>query len=84
MNEVESTVRRVLVETVEGIGGAAGELPGEANLLENGILDSFGFLDFIGALENAFEMTIEITSLDEERMVTVAGMAAEIIRLREG
>lgn len=81
MNEVEVTVRRVLAETLRDLGRGSVDIADDRNLLENGVLDSFGFLDFVGGLEDAFGVEIDITDLDEERMVTVAGMSTEISRV---
>ena len=79
--DIEEKVRGVLAETLRGLGRGPMDIAADRNLLEGGILDSFGFLDFVGGLEDSFDTEIDITDLDEESMVTVAGMTAEIARI---
>ena len=82
MNDIEITIRKVLDDTLRGMGNTPVDVDGKANLLESGVLDSFGYLDFIGSLEDAIGIPIDISDLDEERMVSVDGLCLEVERLK--
>jgi len=49
-------------------------------LLELGIIDSFGLIDFIGELEDAFAITIDPEELDKENFGTIARISELVSR----
>ncbi len=75
---LQEKIRAVLVKRISAGDREVPEFADDEDLLTSGVLDSFGFLDFIGALEDEFAIEIEIEALDEERMVTVAGLAQDL------
>ncbi len=76
--EMQEQIKAVLVNVIESGGGAPIEVKTDQDLLESGVLDSFGYLDFISALEKELDVNIDIASLDEQRMVSIAGLAHEL------
>lgn len=82
MNNIEKRISEVLAETLDDAGRSPIQVDVKDDLLEGGILDSVGYLDFIGALEDRFDLLIDISDLDEALMVSVAGLAKEIARLQ--
>jgi len=79
---VLAQVRATLKAHLMADDGAMEQIADGQDLLTTGVLDSFGYLDFIGALEEAFGMEIDIAKLDEARMVSIVGLASILYELR--
>ncbi len=52
------------------------------NYLEAGLIDSFGLIGLIDAVEQAFALRIPADSFQDRRFATMAGLAAIIDELR--
>ena len=77
MKEVtESLVRRFLLdeyqESIRSIGLAPDNLSDDFDFLLNGVIDSFGILEMISAIEEEFEIELDLAALDAEQ-ITVLG-----------
>jgi acyl carrier protein len=48
----------------------------KTDLLGEGIVDSFGFLDLIGAVEDGLGLSLDLGSLDPDSMATLGGLIA--------
>jgi acyl carrier protein len=72
----EAAIRRFLLEKYREPIGAIGLIPGELaddfDLLLNGVIDSFGILEMIGALEEEFGIQLDLATLDAEQ-ITILG-----------
>ena len=70
------TVRQFLLvkylETIEALGLTPADLPDDFDLLLNGVIDSFGILEMISAIEEEFQIQIDLAALDAEH-ITVLG-----------
>jgi acyl carrier protein len=69
-------IRRFLLdkyrEPVQALGLAPADLPDNFDLLLNGVIDSFGILEMISALEEEFGIQLDLAALDAEQ-ITVLG-----------
>jgi acyl carrier protein len=69
-------IRRFLLdkyrEPLEALGLTAGDLPDNFDLLLNGVIDSFGILEMINALEEEFRIELDLATLDAEQ-ITILG-----------
>jgi acyl carrier protein len=48
------------------------ELPDDFDFLLNGVIDSFGILEMIGAIEEEFRIQLDLAALDAEQ-ITILG-----------
>jgi acyl carrier protein len=58
--------------TIEALGLIPADLPDDFDLLLNGVIDSFGILEMISAIEEEFQIQIDLAALDAEH-ITVLG-----------
>lgn len=65
-------------ERIRGMGLDPATLPASFDLMLSGIIDSWGILEMISALEEEFETVLDITQLSAEQM-TVLGPLAEFV-----
>jgi len=77
MKEVtESLVRRFLLdeyqEAIRSIGLAPDNLPDDFDFLLTGVIDSLGILEMMGAIEEEFQVEIDLAALDADQ-ITVLG-----------
>ena len=54
------------------------ELPDDFDLLLNGVIDSFGILEMIGAIEDEFQMQLDLALLDAEDITRIGPLARYI------
>jgi Acyl carrier protein len=60
------------LERIESLGLTPAELPDSFDLLLNGVIDSFGILEMISAVENEFHIVLDFAALDAEE-ITLLG-----------
>ena len=80
-SKVCEIIKNTLTECAAELGRTTDHLSDDDDFLQKGILDSFGYLDLIGALEDAFDLEIDIAELDEANMVKISGLTAIILEL---
>jgi acyl carrier protein len=72
----ESGIRRFLLDKYREPIGAIGLIPEELaddfDFLLNGVIDSFGILEMICAIEEEFQIELDLAALDAEQ-ITVLG-----------
>jgi acyl carrier protein len=77
-----SDVRRFLLVkysgTIEALGLSPADLPDDFDLLLNGVIDSFGILEMVSAIEEEFEIELDLEALDAEQ-ITVLGPLSRFI-----
>jgi acyl carrier protein len=75
-NPKPEEVRQFLInnyaEAIRASGRDLESLPDDFDFLLEGIIDSFGILEMVGAIENEFNVTLDLADLDAEQM-TVLG-----------
>lgn len=77
MKEVTAdSVRQFLLtrygETIEALGLIPAELSDDFDFLLNGVIDSFGILEMISAIEEEFGIQLDLAALDAEQ-ITILG-----------
>jgi acyl carrier protein len=77
MKEVTAdSVRQFLLakdfEPIGARGLTPADLPDDFDLLLNGIIDSFGILEMISAIEEEFQIQLDLETLDAEQ-ITILG-----------
>ena len=65
-----------IISILNGICGAEeGEIQGDMDLFEEGLLDSFGVIQLLMGLEERFGVTLEMGDLSREEIATPAKIA---------
>jgi acyl carrier protein len=76
MEVTAASVRQFLVtryfEPVEALGLIPGDLSDDFDFLLNGVIDSFGILEMISAIEEEFQIELDLEALDAEH-ITILG-----------
>jgi acyl carrier protein len=71
-----ASIRRFLLdkyrEPIEALGMTSVDLPDNFDLLLSGVIDSFGILEMISALEEEFRIQLDLATLDAEQ-ITILG-----------
>lgn len=60
-------------------GAEEGELEIDTNLFEMGVLDSFGVIQLVLALEENFDISLEMENLTREDISTPAGIVRQLV-----
>ena len=81
MNLSEATVRLFIEGWVREHVSAAGalELPPGRNLIADGVIDSLGFLNLVGALETAFRVELDFGDREPEEFTTIGGLSGVVV-----
>ena len=76
MEITAANVRQFLVtryfEPLERLGLIPGDLSDDFDFLLNGVIDSFGILEMISAIEEEFGIQLDLEALDAEK-ITILG-----------
>jgi acyl carrier protein len=82
MKVTAASVRQFLVtryfEPLEGLGLIPGDLPDDFDFLLNGVIDSFGILEMISAIEEEFGIQLDLGTLDAEQ-ITIIGPLSHFV-----
>jgi acyl carrier protein len=83
MNPVTSEgVRQFLVaryrQTIEALSLDPAGLDDDFDLLLNGVIDSFGILEMISAIEQEFGIQIDLAALDAEEITRIGALSRYI------
>jgi len=82
MDVTAASIRQFLVtryfEPIEALGLIPGDLPDDFDLLLNGVIDSFGILEMISAIEEEFGIQLDLEALDAER-ITIIGPLSHFV-----
>jgi acyl carrier protein len=54
---------------------AAAAIPDDFDLLLEGIIDSFGMLELVGAIEDRFTLEVDLEALDPDQMTRIGPLA---------
>jgi acyl carrier protein len=60
------------------LGIAPDDVPDDFDLRASGVIDSLGFLELVGALEDSLDMEIDLELLDPDQLTTVGPLAATV------
>jgi acyl carrier protein len=69
-------VRNAIVEFLRELSPKARDQPlgDETNMVQSGLIDSFGLLELVSKLEARFGMSIDIGAVDFETFTTIGGL----------
>lgn len=86
MKEItEASIRRFLLAKYRAQIGAIGLIPDnladDFDFLLNGVIDSFGILEMISAIENEFRIQLDLADLDAEQ-ITILGPLSRYVAER--
>lgn len=77
-----SEVRQFLVEkysdAIEGVGVAPAEVQDDFDFLLAGVIDSFGILEMISAIEDEFGIRLDMAALDAEEITILGPLSAYV------
>jgi acyl carrier protein len=83
----EADIRRFLLdkyrEPIESIGLAPEALADDFDFLLSGVIDSFGIFEMISAIEEKFQIKLDMAALDAEQ-ITVFGPLARYVAQQGG
>lgn len=71
--EIEDRILHILNDLC---GAEEGELEAGADLFEAGLLDSFGVIQLLIELEEAFDLTLDMAAIPREKIATPRKIAA--------
>lgn len=81
MKAHERAVDAWLSERLQGLARASRALPPEADLHDEGLLDSVSLVDLLRAVEQATGQEIDLLDLDLDALTTVAAVKRELGRV---
>jgi len=75
-------VRQFLInkysEPIKGLGLEETSVPDDFDLLTNGVVDSFGILEMITAIEDEFSLQLDMANLDAEQLTLLGPLCRYI------
>jgi acyl carrier protein len=78
----EAGIRRFLMdkyrEPIRAIGLIPEDLADDFDFLLNGVIDSFGILEMISAIEQEFQIELDLAALDAEQ-ITIIGPLSQFV-----
>jgi acyl carrier protein len=63
---------------IKSVGQEPSALPDDFDFLLNGVVDSFGILEMVSAIEDEFGLSLDLAALDAEQM-TILGPLSEFV-----
>lgn len=63
---------------IKSVGQDPATLPDDFDFLLNGVVDSFGILEMVSAIEDEFGLSLDLAALDAEQM-TILGPLSEFV-----
>lgn len=81
MDSVTSKLMEILQERLGLLGLDVSDVDANDNLVANGVLDSFSFLEFIASIEDAFSIELDLGDMDPSEFSSVNGLVSIITKL---
>ncbi|PYK77299.1 MAG: hypothetical protein DME38_13940 [Verrucomicrobia bacterium] len=82
MEITAANVRQFLVtryfEPLERLGLIPGDLSDDFDFLLNGVIDSFGILEMISAIEEEFGIQLDLEALDAEKITIIGPLSCYV------
>jgi len=76
------TVRQFLLvnylERIEALGLAPADLRDDFDFLLSGVIDSFGILEMISAIEEEFGIQLDLATLDAEQITVIGPLSSYV------
>lgn len=87
MNEYEQKVKdfiiRELKRNTRTADISANTIDESCNMLENGLVDSFGFIELLASVEKEFNIEIDFSTLDPAEFITFKGLVFQCASLAQ-
>ena len=64
--------------TIEALGLIPAELPDDFDFLLSGVIDSFGILEMISAIEEEFGIQLDLEALDAEQITIIGPLSCYV------
>ena len=82
-NELREMVLEIIAHKIEAAGLNRQEFDDGIDLLQSGLIDSFGFLDLVAEIENRSGIEIDLAKLDESNFTTLRGFITKVLGVSE-
>ena len=79
--ELYEIILAILESRLEAAGFDRDTVLPETDLMESGILDSFGMLDALMQIEEQAGVSTDLGEMDFEKAMNIKGLAEEVIRI---
>lgn len=76
--EIRTQLLSILAKDLERAGTLPENVDNDLDLLEMGIVDSFGFINLCLKLEEIFGIPLDITEFDDEALSSIGGIVSLI------
>jgi acyl carrier protein len=76
--EVRTAMLETLVEPLAAAGRNAGTVPDDFDLLAEGVIDSFGLLELISALESRYATALDFADLPVDELTVVGPLVRHL------
>lgn len=80
--DVRAAIVASLSDALRKAGYDPATVPDHVDVLTQGLIDSFGFLDLLEELEDKLGIPIDIAALDDEGLTTVGGLSRQLAAIR--
>jgi len=77
--QISQFIRETVQEPAQRLGLTLGELEGDFDLVGSGVLDSMRFVELLGAIEQRFNVQIELDGVDIETVTRVGGLIGVVL-----
>ncbi len=67
-NQVRQFLLSKYAGSIQGVGLTPSELKNDFDFLLSGVIDSFGILEMVGAIEDEFKIRLDMATLDAEQI----------------
>ena len=79
VGDVRSALLETLAEPLAAVGLDPASVPDDLDLLAAGVIDSFGLLELIAALEDRFGTTLDFADLAAEDLTVVGPLTRHLL-----
>jgi acyl carrier protein len=66
-------------EQIRGLGRTPAEVPDHFDFLAEGIVDSFGIIEMVGAVEKEFGMELDMSGIEAEEMTILGPLTRYVV-----
>jgi acyl carrier protein len=80
LEHAREMIIELLIPQLAQCGKTAGDLSGDTDLVQTGVVDSIAFIDLIVALERKTGVEMDLFDTDPSEFVTLDGLASQVLR----
>jgi acyl carrier protein len=80
LEHAREMIIELLIPQLAQCGKTAGDLNGDTDLVQTGVVDSIAFIDLIVALERKTGVEMDLFDTDPSEFVTLDGLASQVLR----